>query len=157
VGLNTRIEAVDPNGVVKGTEAGLTFAADPGDSGLRVARANHYTSNSRRLQFISKRPGAPNPIANNGVVEGHDGWKLRAVYDDKSPTSPGGPEPDDAITTAKMNCTGSVGPVMLFTVNPIPPGIGRTGETLRKTLVVGGCDVGRTIGGRGDYYLDAGE
>ncbi|MGH9870830.1 MAG: thrombospondin type 3 repeat-containing protein [Candidatus Polarisedimenticolia bacterium] len=152
IGLRSRIEALDPNGLVRDTEAGLTFLADPGVATFRVGRANHYTSNARRLQFISDRPGATNPISNNGIVEVRSGWTLRAVYDDQSPTSPGGPVPGDAVTVAKVNCAPLLGPVLLF-----PAGGGVSGDPMRRTLVTGGCDVGRSRGGRGDFYFDAGE
>ncbi len=152
VGLRSRIEALDPNGVVQDTEAGLTFTIDPGVVTLRVGRSNHYTSNPRRLQLIADRPGASNPIPRNGIVEVRNGWTLRAVYDDQSPTLPGGSVPDDAVTTARVDCAPVLGPVLLF-----PAGEAGSGDAMRRTLVTGGCDVGRTRDGRGDFYFDAGE
>jgi hypothetical protein len=89
-------------------------------------------------------------IRNNGIVEVTQGYTIRAVYDDKSATAfPGGasPEPDDAIHTASVNCRPLIGPVL----------IGQVDENFRRTVIQGGCDVGRTRGGRGDYFLDAGE
>ncbi|MGH9867143.1 MAG: thrombospondin type 3 repeat-containing protein [Candidatus Polarisedimenticolia bacterium] len=152
VGARSRIEALDPNGVLQDTEAGLTFTPDPGPAALRVARANHYTSNNVRLQFIASRPGAANPISNNGILEVKSGWSLRATYDDQSPTSPGGPVPNDAVSTSRVDCAPLLGPVLLF-----PAGGAASGDPLRRTLVTGGCDVGRNLGGRGDFYFDAGE
>ncbi|MGH9870277.1 MAG: thrombospondin type 3 repeat-containing protein [Candidatus Polarisedimenticolia bacterium] len=152
IGLRSRIEVLDPNGAIQDTEAGLTFVADAGSATLRVGRANHYSSNARRLQFIANRPGALNPIANNGIVEVRSGWRLRAIYDDQSPTSPGAPVPEDAVTTARVDCAPVLGPVMFFPLD----GLG-SGNGMRRTLVTGGCDLGRNLGSRGDDYLDAGE
>jgi hypothetical protein len=161
VGLRTRVEAVDPNGVIQDTEGGLTFSdcgavscagVPSGTTVLRVGKQNHFLSNARRLQFIANRPGALNPINNNGIVEVKSGWTLRAVYDDQSPTNPGGPVPDDALNVARVDCNPTLGPVLLF-----PAGGAGSGDPQRRTLVTGGCDVGRNIGGRGDFYFDAGE
>jgi hypothetical protein len=161
VNIRTRVEAVDPNGVVQDVEGGFTFSTcsavscdgvAAGVSSLRVGKQNHFLSNNRRLQFISDRPGAANAISNNGIIEAKNGWTLRAVYDDQSPTHPGGPVPEDAVTTAQVNCAPLMGPVMLF-----PAGGAGSGGPQRRTLISGGCDVGRGIGGRGDHYLDAGE
>src|SRR5262249_29244329 len=120
---------------------------DAGDPTFHVSRAMHYNSDARRVQFIGNRPGAPNPILNNGIIEVADGWTLKAIYDDKTPTSTGGPEPDDAVSTARVLCKPFLGDVLL----PIAQ------DNARRTLVTGGCDVGRTIGGRGDFFLDSGE
>jgi hypothetical protein len=146
VGSRTRIEAVDGNGVVRDTESALTFVVDAGPSTLRVGRAMHYTSAPRRVQFTANRPGTPDPIAENGLVEVRDGWSLRAVYDDQSPTRPGGPVPEDAVTTASVTCKPILGAALLHTA----------GEN-RSALMSGGCDVGAIKGSRGDAYLDANE
>ncbi len=149
VALKTRIEVLDTGGAVVDTEtfASTEMAVDAGTSALGVARANHYTSASRRLQFIGDRTGTQEPIARNGLLEVEDGSTLRAAYDDPSPSRPGGPAPDDAVTTAQVRCAPSLGPVLLDLAL----------ENSRRTLVSGGCDAGRVPGSRGDLYLDAGE
>ncbi|HZI94648.1 MAG TPA: thrombospondin type 3 repeat-containing protein [Patescibacteria group bacterium] len=149
VSNNTRVQAIDPNGTVRDEEGGFTMTNDPGDPTLRVSRSMHYNSDSRRVQFlpVASRPGAPNPIFNNGIIEAADGWTLKAIYDDKTPTAAGGPEPDDATTIARVNCKPFLGDVLL----------GSAQDNARRTLITGGCDVGRTVNGRGDYFMDAGE
>ena len=159
VAVNTRIEVLDPNGVLVDTEKffNTEVAVDAGASTLRVGRQNHYTSASRRMQFITKRmsstaaPSTLNPIPLNGVVEVMDGGTVRAVYDDPSPLYPGAPTPLDAVSTSKVECTPLLGEVLLNTSAPA------SGEPLRRTNVIGGCDTGRVINGRGDLNLDAGE
>ncbi|HKY33638.1 MAG TPA: thrombospondin type 3 repeat-containing protein [Candidatus Polarisedimenticolia bacterium] len=151
VTTRTKVQVFDGM-TLKDEEGGLGFTVDAGAATFRVSRAMHYNSQPRRLQVISDRPGALDPIHNNGIVEVKSGWTIKAVYDDQSPTSPGGPVPDDAETTARVNCRPTLGPVMLF-----PAGGAASGDPLRRTLITGGCDVGRNIGGRGDFSMDAGE
>jgi hypothetical protein len=129
------------------TFASDEMSVDPGSPALRVARSSHYNSASRPLQFIGNRAGAANPIAANGLLEVAEGWTLRATYDAPSPTRPGGPAPDDAVTPAPVRCAPALGPVLLEVAD----------ENSRRTLVSGGCDAGRVPGSRGDFYLDAGE
>jgi len=80
-----------------------------------------------------------------------DGWTVRAVYNDQSPTNVGGPLPAPAVSTARVNCKPFLGEVRLNT------SAAAAGEPFRRTNIVGGCDVGRVVGGRGDLNLDAGE
>ena len=154
VGLASKVQVLDPNGTVVDEEGGMTFAVDSGSSALRVGRANHYTSNARRVEFIANRPGsvagnpgAANPIFNNGIVEVKDGWTVKAVYADTTPTRTGGPTPDPATTTAAVVCKPFIGPALIGTFQ----------DNARRTLVTGGCDVGRVLNARGDYFLDADE
>ena len=51
------------------------------------------------------------------------------------------------MTTAKVTCRPFLGPVLLNVAE----------ENGRRSLVTGGCDIGRSTGSRGDLYLDAGE
>ncbi len=152
VGARTRVEVVDPNGTIRDTEAGFSFTVDPGSAAFRIGRSNHYNSNARRVQFVRVAAGDRTTafIPNNGIVEVTQGYTVRATYDDKSATAfPGGasPEPDDAMTMASVTCRPLIGPVL----------IGQVEENFRRRVITGGCDVGRTRGGRGDYFLDAGE
>src|SRR5262249_32950314 len=96
---------------------------------------------------ISDRPGATDPIPNNGILEVRDGWTVKAIYDDASPTAPGAPTPDAAVTTARVKCAPFIGSTLLSVSR----------ENARRTLVTGGCDIGRAAGARGDFFLDAGE
>ncbi len=151
IGANTIVESVDPNGVVQDTEGGFGFRSQAqilGGSTLRAARYDHYVSDDHRLQFTGDRPGSPQPIPGNGIIEVKDGWTLRAVYADTSPTRQGGPAPDPAVTEARVICQPFLGEVRLNVAS---------GEPMRRTNISGGCDTGRVAGSRGDLSLDAGE
>lgn len=143
VRANTKVEVLDAVGSVMDTEEGFTFTVDPGSSALRVSRAMHYNSSPRHLV----PPGTNGPISYSGHLEALDGWSLRAVYHDPSPTLPGGPVPADAVTTARVKCRPFLGPVLLSLKD----------ENARRTVISGGCDVGRVPQAPGDFFLDAGE
>jgi hypothetical protein len=135
---------------IVGEVGAVKAALDAGSAALRVSRQNHYNSAGRAMQFITER-STLNPIPLNGIVEVIDGGTIRAIYDDPSPLNTGGPAPVDAVSVSKVECSPLLGDVLLNTSAPA------SGEPLRRTNVVGGCDNGRVIGGRGDLNLDAGE
>jgi hypothetical protein len=162
VSANTKVQVLDPNGVVQDEEAGFAFlnfgndpaycasilAAFPCNSVYRPSRDMHFNSDVRRVQFVGG--AGRSPQFNNGLVEVDNGCTIKAVYDDQSPVrgaagAPGASE--DAVATAKVNCAPFIGPVLLNLADDIN----------RRTFVAGGCDVGRARGGRGDLFLDASE
>ncbi|HEY3177130.1 MAG TPA: S8 family serine peptidase [Candidatus Polarisedimenticolia bacterium] len=166
---NTKVQVLDPNGVLFDEEAGFTFLAQANDiayctsigltnfpcgSSFRASRDVIYNSNPRRVQNTV----GSGPARNNGIVEVRDGDTIRAIYDDKSPLNGpvgGSPEPEDAVTVAKVSCKPFIGKVLLGGGSLPSRGVGN--ENARRTVISGGCDVGRQAGGRGDFSLDAGE
>ncbi len=149
VTANVKVEVIDPNGTITDREDGLDFLAQAGGSGFRVSRDVHYDSVARRVQNVSDTLGRA-PIFNNGVVEVDHGDIIRGTYVDITPAFGGlglAPVPEPAIVEARVNCEPLLGPVLANLGD----------DDNRRTLVVGGCDVGRNRGGRGDFFMDAGE
>jgi hypothetical protein len=160
VAANTKVQVLDKNMNIYDEESGFTMTTDAalvGASAFRVGRDVNYNSNSRRVQN-PKTYGSSGGTFYNGIVEVEDGFTVKAIYDDKTPVvgAPGGgPEPVDAVTVAQVSCKPFIGKVLLGT--GALPVRGVAGENARRTVITGGCDLGRQQGGRGDFFLDAGE
>ncbi len=149
VSARVHVDVLDPNGTLVDQEGGFTFTVDPGAPDFRVGRANHYNSNTRRTQNVKHALGR-DPIPHNGIVELDDDCVVKAIYDDITPMIGGigaSPKPDVAWTTAQVQCDANMGAVLRV--------LGDDDD--RRTLIVGGCDVGRTRATRGDLFMDAGE
>ncbi len=76
VGAGTRVESIDPNGVVRDTEAGFTFRTQAqivGVSSLRVGRYDHYVSDDWRVQFTGHAPRRHTTGSSRWVTAGPSG------------------------------------------------------------------------------------
>jgi hypothetical protein len=136
------IQVLDPNGVVKDTETGITFTPFTsifGGAAFRVWRGMGGVSESKRVQYIGGLNRSP--IASNGLVEVTEGDTIRALYADADPG-------DSTVEAdAKVVCKPVIGEAY------VNPGL----ENFTQRVIAGGCDVGRFIGNRGDIGLDSKE
>jgi hypothetical protein len=139
VSAGTVLQVLDPNGSEVDREQGITFNFNGSPSAFRLWRVMSNVSEPKRVQFIGNL--GRSPIFHNGMVEVEEGDTIRATYTDPGDGS------DTAFTEAEVICTPLITPsfVGLFATN------------INHKFAAGGCDEGRFVNSRGDFYFDAGE